>query len=143
MQFAAILSGFAMLCIVFCNPLPAQFSPDAFEDMVGNITTKDIDPPQNIGLYICSEPYWNGTCSWAIPEGVLNPDGDAICQTLPYSNSIFISFGPDTAIICKIFRGPKCDGYGVLHEYPGLVSLPRVEHLIFGIFQTYQCHLKV
>lgn len=151
MRFATFLSTLAMLCIVVCNPVPAQLDPTALDDMVANITTKDmeaaiitkdIDPPQNVGLYICSEPNWTGTCAWAIPEGILDSNSDTICHDLPYANSIFISFGPDTAIICRVYRGGNCEQSGTPVEYPGWKTLPRTYHPVFGIFQSYQCHLK-
>ena len=162
MQFATLFSALTMLCIVVCNPLPAHHDPTALDDMVANTTTsttdmianittkdmeaaiitKDIGPPQNVGLYMCSEPDWNGTCHWAIPEGILDANSDTICHDLPYSNSIFISFGPDTGIICKVWVGRYCEKWGDLIEYPGWPSLPRTQHPLFGVFNSYQCHLK-
>lgn len=99
--------------------------------------------PPDHGLYLCRNPEWKNTCIWGIPVSVLRRtiDNKFICQTLPWKDQEYISFGPDKCLVCDLYTGDNCDGFQITLAYPGdLIPGPASTFDTGGIgFKTYRC----
>ena len=83
-----------------------------------------MDPHPPLGVYICSQPNWAGTCQWTplIPSDDTGP-----CTLIPFTSSPRISFGPDPGVECKVWDDANCSQTPFSYTevvWPGMDNFP-------------------
>jgi hypothetical protein len=115
--FISMLESLALVLLlassVISNPLPLTVMP-------GSALQAASGQP---GLFICTEPFWKGTCRHYGAAEILpaNPTGLGNCLPMPASSAL--SFDPQNGVTCSLYQNIECQTGGRLMNQ-GSISSP-------------------